>query len=444
MSGPGFDISSGSSEILPAGTIEGQALRWDGADWQADDRLGSTALPNFDITATDEISFSDGTVANSLVAGFTGVTPVLSFGTGYGVGAITWLNVGGDVSIVNGTANVIASNLLGTEPTYLAIGDIAAYQKITLDSIETIELNSTGIRLSPTAGDVVSLTQNDAVFLTVSNVAAVLNVGLFGSPTAGYGVSDRVLFIENATTEPGAAAGDGSFLWSDDQAVKSHLMHASTAFLAGANPALTGTHRESHGATGISRNAAGSADIQFWDFGSTTSNVPVWGSNGVTTAQVRASSTIQLNISNTSVLQISASTISSNAPAFQWSSTVLSPSISQADDTGAGATGDTMTIRSQNVTGGGASVGGALDLSTGSGTTHGAGRLRVGNGASTRFEWNNTGVGFNGQAPIARPDYTVTNLTVTRSLDCNTVLLSEVADTLGTLITDLITYGLLQ
>lgn len=65
-------------------------------------------------------------------------------------------------------------------------------------------------------------------------------------------------------------------------------------------------------------------------------------------------------------------------------------------------------------------------------------------GGSNRIAANATGVAFNAQSPIARPDYTVTNVTTDRTYDANATTTDELADVLGTLIADLTSYGLLQ
>jgi len=70
--------------------------------------------------------------------------------------------------------------------------------------------------------------------------------------------------------------------------------------------------------------------------------------------------------------------------------------------------------------------------------------LRLAIGASDRIQVNNTGIGFNGATPIARPDYTISNLNTDRTLDCDSTSTAELADIIGTLISDLISYGLLQ
>lgn len=72
-----------------------------------------------------------------------------------------------------------------------------------------------------------------------------------------------------------------------------------------------------------------------------------------------------------------------------------------------------------------------------------AGTLKIKSGVNERITINATGLSFNGQAAIARPNYTVTNKINDRALDCNGTL-DGVADVLGTLIDDLIRYGLLQ
>ena len=61
-----------------------------------------------------------------------------------------------------------------------------------------------------------------------------------------------------------------------------------------------------------------------------------------------------------------------------------------------------------------------------------------------RVLWNATGVGFNGQAPAARPDYTVSNPSTDRVLDVTGDTTAQVAAVVGTLIADLIALGLLQ
>lgn len=72
------------------------------------------------------------------------------------------------------------------------------------------------------------------------------------------------------------------------------------------------------------------------------------------------------------------------------------------------------------------------------------GGLRLQFSTNNRFEVNTTGVGFNGATPIARPDYTITNPTTNRSIDVSTITHADLAQVVGTMIQDLINYGLYQ
>lgn len=75
--------------------------------------------------------------------------------------------------------------------------------------------------------------------------------------------------------------------------------------------------------------------------------------------------------------------------------------------------------------------------------TKGTGALTLMSGAAKRLEMNGTGLGFFGVTPVARGGtYTVTNRTTDRSYDCDTVVVAELADIVGTMILDLQNYGL--
>ena len=76
---------------------------------------------------------------------------------------------------------------------------------------------------------------------------------------------------------------------------------------------------------------------------------------------------------------------------------------------------------------------------------------RVATGADLRDEEdcairiNSSGdIGFRGVAAAAAPDYTISNLSTDRALDCDSTSTAELADVLGQLITDLIAMGILQ
>lgn len=71
-------------------------------------------------------------------------------------------------------------------------------------------------------------------------------------------------------------------------------------------------------------------------------------------------------------------------------------------------------------------------------------RIAAGTTPASKLRANGDGIAFNGQAPAARPDYTVTNHVTDRAYDANATTTDELADVLGTLIADLIAIGLLQ
>ena len=56
----------------------------------------------------------------------------------------------------------------------------------------------------------------------------------------------------------------------------------------------------------------------------------------------------------------------------------------------------------------------------------------------------NGDIGFRSTTPAAAPNYTISNLSTDRVLDCNSTSTAELADVLGQLITDLIAMGILQ
>ena len=60
------------------------------------------------------------------------------------------------------------------------------------------------------------------------------------------------------------------------------------------------------------------------------------------------------------------------------------------------------------------------------------------------LQGNATGIGFSNVTPIVRPNYTVTNLTPDRVLNASSTSVAELGQVVGTIIQDLIDYGLYQ
>ena len=71
------------------------------------------------------------------------------------------------------------------------------------------------------------------------------------------------------------------------------------------------------------------------------------------------------------------------------------------------------------------------------------GDIRVDGKCGIRID-SSGNIGFRGTAAAAAPNYTISNLSTDRALDCNSTNTSELADVLGQLITDLIAMGILQ
>ncbi len=103
--------------------------------------------------------------------------------------------------------------------------------------------------------------------------------------------------------------------------------------------------------------------------------------------------------------------------------------VAGADNGGTGGAGGDVNIR------GGAGTGAAAD-----------GDVTIGdlNTANIAIGAGGTLIGFYGATPVAQSAaYTVTNLTTDRTYDANSTTLNEIADVLGTLISDLQTVGLI-
>jgi hypothetical protein len=71
-------------------------------------------------------------------------------------------------------------------------------------------------------------------------------------------------------------------------------------------------------------------------------------------------------------------------------------------------------------------------------------QIVAGTTPAPKIRANGTGIGFYGQTPVSRPDYTTSNVTTDRTFDANATTTDELADVLGTLIADLIAVGLIQ
>lgn len=94
---------------------------------------------------------------------------------------------------------------------------------------------------------------------------------------------------------------------------------------------------------------------------------------------------LYLEIAQSLCIQTNTSTTTLYMPTVQWNSAVVAPTLKQADKTTNSGTGETLTIRAQNETGT-TSIGGALVLASGTGTsTHGLVQIEPGSIATVNF-----------------------------------------------------------
>lgn len=113
---------------------------------------------------------------------------------------------------------------------------------------------------------------------------------------------------------------------------------------------------------------------------------------------------------------------------------------------GAGVNDDAGNVEMWGGEGGATSgAGGSVTIGANSGGGANGSVIIRANMSSTMAEFNATGFAFNGQTPIARPDYTVTNPVTRRSFDTTTITLPQLAEVVGTLVgLDLVNYGITQ
>lgn len=341
---PGDDgfvaIANAGDLIYVGGTAAGEALIWNGTDWvsgavdlaDANAITGDLPLANLGgVGPPDAVLISNG--ANwlagqvSLTAGVTGLLPLANLGGGFGAA--------GNVLVSNGASWAAgAVNLADTDAVTGALplanlGGFGAAGSV---------LRSTG---AAWASGQLDLADTDAVTgrLPVDNLAL--------GPARSVLTSNAVANSWSATPNV-----DGLYI--------------------GATLPTTGAERWAHGTNVVARNSGNTADREVIDFGATTADqLTVGGSNAVTA--VRSSSGgVFIQTVGSSRVSFTGTAMNMQAGVnMSFVGTHTGPTISQANNTTAGATASDMTIQAQNATGGGASIGGDLFLTSGSGTTNG-------------------------------------------------------------------------
>lgn len=350
-------IADAPASGLPAGTADGQILRFDGVNWVADDQAGGAGIVDFSVQASGGVNISNGVAAAQIRADF-GLAQ-LRFGANYQDGALSFLAALGDPDVTfehDGLTFLTAHRGSGNGGDTVTLGDTADYKTANISASSKVQINAPELRLNDDA----IISQNGATIFAFDENAGRVNLGILGSPVAGFpGSTDRIAYLENASSIVGiATAADGSFFWSAAGAFVSHFFQPFTAYLVGQNPATTGDVRVSHGSTWVGLSNA-AANVQIGDWGVTAANqLTLGGAPG--TVQVRAATTIQLNIVNTSRVQVSSTIFTWNLPTAQFSNSVAATAtITYQASTGAA---NKLAVAGQDAGGVALQNGGDLEL----------------------------------------------------------------------------------
>lgn len=203
-------------------------------------------------------------------------------------------------------------------------------------------------------------------------------------------------------TTAGFAANSGSGF------IRVGLVAGSGAGVASA--AASGSIRGARGALGFTikvRNNGDSADSTVLSTDTANPGGPVLtiGETGVgglsPTICSPIAGLILLNAGNTGFAQLTSTSWAWAVPLVAFSADQVNPFIVQSDNILNNQVGQKLSIRAQRCPGT-TSIGGALDIGPGNGTTRsGLGRLITTEPAAQRFAWNDTGIGFYATAPIA-------------------------------------------
>lgn len=253
-------------------------------------------------------------------------------------------------------------------------------------------VNYWGIVRGPSSADGVSITLNGqgllqtAAFTGDITKAAGLNV------TA---IANDVIVNADVNT---AAAIAGTKINPDFGA--QNVVTTGDLYLGPATLPSAGDMRVSNGfqLTSITTALVNSTLIQF-----TAGNAAVFGSNNA--PSIYNGSTTSLRVNNSDHLVCTTGVVSLSVAILRYDSSVTAPSFSQQTTAVGSATGEALTIHSQDCSGA-TSTGGIFNIRPGSGTTAG-GELRLQTGGATnRIRINDTGMGFFAVAPIAQPTVT--------------------------------------
>jgi len=273
----------------------------------------------------------------------------------------------GNIRLPFGANTVMMRNVTNT-------ADLAVYGSDPVINQQNFgDVNSSNLNLlggGLTFGDPTSTRR-----LSLSSTLFQVNVVTWEFPITLSGAAALIRYADNTTSVTGASlsvrAQDNTFAAGVGGQMN---VHGGDASGTGATVGGKALLRSGTGATaGALEVRAGALTI--FDWGVTTANVTT----------VNGASQVNLAVAGTSKISIFASFAQLQVDlAFAKATPVISP----IDDATAGATGTLFTIRGQNETGTGATVGGKLLIASGTGNTAGNLELRV--GAKTVFDYGVT------------------------------------------------------
>lgn len=300
----------------------------------------------------------------------------------------TGTSAGGELELQDsaGTARVLVSTLNdvtinGASNNFIQVG-----------SAEKLLISNTQIRISTDLLSFVSTSSspviNQADDINNSITGDTLLIHSQDAPGTTTTGGDLHLRPGTGTTANGSLVlqdglGAAQITITDGLATIASGLSVTTFVAIGATPAQSGALRLTNNETISSRNAADSADetLLFLDgsnnliLGQTSGNI----ANVIMEAPT--GSVLRMRVNAVTMVAVNVSQTVLTPASLAFAATTVSPVINQDDETGGSVTGDTLLIHAQDSTGV-TSIGGALDLRPGSGTsTNGQLALQDGTGA---------------------------------------------------------------
>lgn len=185
--------------LLPAGTLPGTTLRWDGTKWVENNRLRSDEFGNATVSGTLTVSGTEVYLPNGSVQNHELATPYVNVTYGAGVSGSSTVTLGGTLNIQNtgvvavtGTPNQVSATTNGGTVT------LSTPQNIDMDATPTFD----GITLDNLTG---GSSANQVLVSNGGQVETRSAASLFSEVS----LSQNAIWVGNAQGEP-AELGAGS------------------------------------------------------------------------------------------------------------------------------------------------------------------------------------------------------------------------------------------